>query len=79
MDLETFKKIAKQVSDLEKSGMVFNVNIPGERSWEKDCKSAYFEPTFYSVNNFAQLSELQQILGRSIKRKETVNYGTPQN
>ncbi len=66
MHINVFKKIAKQVADLEKSGVKFDVTIPGDNQWTKGCALAHFEPAYYEVSSLAQLSQLQQIMGKPI-------------
>lgn len=77
MHIDTFKKIARQVETLEKTGVKFDVLIQSDKGWEQGANYAFFEPTFYSVNKLGQLSQLQLILGRPIKilRPGEVVYG----
>lgn len=67
MDLDTFKRIQKQVNDLEKTGVKFDVAILNDRNWEKGANVAEFEPQYYEVNKLSQLSQLQLILGKPIR------------
>lgn len=76
MNLSTFKAIQKQVAELEKTGVKFDVSIQHERPWEKGATTAVFEPTFFEVSTLAQLSQLQEILGRNIKLNGSDVYGT---
>lgn len=76
MNLDTFKKIQKQVADLEKTGVKFDISIQGDRPWEKGFALTTFQPTFYEVTTLGQLSQLQQLLGQSIKINGIDAYGT---
>lgn len=66
MNLETFRRIARQVDDLAKTGVHFDVSIQGDNSWSPGSTAAYFEPQFITVNSLKQLSLVQDILKRPI-------------
>lgn len=66
MNLETFKKIQKQVNDLEKTGLKFDVTIKNDVTWQKDSSLAEFEPTYYNIERLSQLAQLQSIVGKAI-------------
>lgn len=66
MHLDTFEKIAKQVSDLKRTGLKFDVVIQGDVHWQQGSTRAYFDPQHYSIANLTQLSQLQQTLGKPI-------------
>lgn len=66
MNIETFEKIARQVSDLKKTGMAFDVMIEGDQHWIKGSTNALFSPTNFTITTFAQLSNVVDILDRAI-------------
>ena len=62
MHIEAFERIAKQVGDLKKSGIKFDVVIEGDTHWQQGAMQARFQPYYYEIKNLEQLSLLQQIL-----------------
>ena len=73
MNLDTFKKIQKQVSDLEKTGLKFDVTIKNDAAWQKDSFAAEFEPTFYNIEKLGQLSQIQSIISKTIQVHQAPN------
>lgn len=67
MNLETFEKIARQVGELKKTGLKFDVVIQGDVHWQAGSTQAYFDPQHYNITTLTQLSQLQQILGKPVK------------
>lgn len=66
MHIDTFEKIAKQVAELKKTGLKFDVTINDDVTWVKESTGASFAPTYYEVTSLAQLSQLQGILGKPV-------------
>lgn len=77
MNLETFKRIQRQVAELEKAGLEFDVQISNDRSWAKGCSDASFDPVFYKVTKLSQLAQLQAITGTRIRMATQQMYGVP--
>lgn len=69
MNLTTFKKISKQVFDLEKTGIKFDVQISNDVYWQKGCASATFLPVFFKVTTLKQLSLVHEIFNTTIARQ----------
>lgn len=67
MNLATFKKIVKQVSDLEKTGVEFDVQINYDAHHQKGATSAEFQPTFFTISSLAQLAQVQKTLNRTLQ------------
>lgn len=79
MNLETFKRIQKQVSDLEKSGLKFDISIKNDIIWQRDSHTAEFEPIFYNIETVGQLAQLQAIIGKAITIHTTPAQGLSSN
>jgi len=73
MHIDTFKKISRQISELEKSNIAFDVAIRGDSDWQKGTTSAFFEPIHFSVDSLKKLSTVQTILDRPIRLRDGTN------
>lgn len=67
MHIDQFKKLSKQIVELEKTGVKFDVTILGDEGWKKGSTAAYFEPANFEVETLKQLSEVQTILARPMQ------------
>lgn len=66
MHLDHFKKLAKDVAELEKTGAKFDVLISNDNIFTKGNTHALFHPANFEVSSLKQLSEIQRVLGRTI-------------
>ena len=73
MNLKTFKRLAAQVAELEKSKIEFDVSIKDDNAYIAGSSSAIFEPCHYKIENLQQLSTLQSVLGRPVKLTDHYN------
>ena len=73
MNLKTFKKIANQVSELEKAGIKFDVLVRGDNEWQADAATACFEPHNFTVTSLKQLSDIQAITNKTVSLSDSTN------
>jgi len=66
MHIDRFKAIARQVSELEKTGVKFDVSIVHDEPWTKGYAGAGFEPVSFEVSTLRQLSDVQAILAKPL-------------
>lgn len=66
MHLDHFKKLTKEVVDLEKTGAKFDVLISNDNVFAKGNAHAIFHPANFEVTSLKQLAEVQRVLGRTI-------------
>lgn len=66
MNLKTFRKIVRQVEDLAKSDLKFDIAVRNDSDWQPDSESAFFEPVHFNITSHKQLYETQEILQKPI-------------
>jgi hypothetical protein len=67
MHIDVFKRIGRQVADLEKTGVKFDVCIKGDAEYNAGANTAYFEPINFKVTTLKQLAEVQTVLARPLR------------
>ena len=66
MHLDHFKQLAKNVTDLEKTGAKFDVFVANDNVYVKGSTLATFHPMNFEVSTLRQLAEIQKVLGRTL-------------